>query len=471
MKTSNTKEQASLRSARDQAQRAGRSLRSSVARADHAVWHPGMRQGDPIEMLIATGRSRLQHLLPLRYGRMSHTPFTYMRGAAAMMAADVAAGAMTGIQVQACGDCHLGNFGAFASPERRVLFDINDFDETLPASWEFDLKRLAVSFVLLARQQGYDTGSTRSVAETMLSAYRLHLQDYALQSPLDNWYALIDSELLIRTAGDEATRKRRIQFEKKARKRTAESLIGKLLEEQNGHLRFLHQPPVLARLPRNGKLEKSFRLALERYPATLSEERRHLLSRYRLDDVALKVVGVGSVGTRCAVALYVSDGGDRLVLQVKEASTSVLAPYAGAGPHAHQGQRVVIGQRLAQCASDIFLGWANDDDGHQYYVRQLRDMKTSVAYEQMTGQVLFNFADMCGWALARSHAKSGDGARLSGYLGRSEQLDRAISDFAQTYADQCEQDFEQFKRAIRLGKIPVEMEAPTVAVSEKKPSN
>lgn len=216
MKTSNTKEQASLRSARDQAQRAGRSLRSSVARADHAVWHPGMRQGDPIEMLIASGRSRLQHLLPLRYGRMSHTPFTYMRGAAAMMAADVAACAMTGIQVQACGDCHLGNFGAFASPERRVLFDINDFDETLPASWEFDLKRLAVSFVLLARQQGYDASSTRSVAQTMLSAYRLHLQDYARQSPLDNWYALIDSELLIRTAADEATRKRRIQFEKSA---------------------------------------------------------------------------------------------------------------------------------------------------------------------------------------------------------------------------------------------------------------
>ena len=462
MKTHASKESASLKSARDEALREGRSIRATVSRADHAVWRPSMRQGNPIDMLIATGQSRLQHLLPLRYGRMSHSPFTYMRGAAAMMAADIASGPVTGIRVQACGDCHLGNFGAFASPERRVLFDINDFDETLPATWEFDVKRLAVSFVLLARQQGYDASATRVVTAIVLAAYRQHLQHYALQSPLDNWYALIDSEVLIRTAPDEATRKRRVDFEKKARKRTAESLIGKLLEVNQGHLRFLHQPPVLARLPRNGKLEKSFRLALERYPSTLSEERRHLLSRYRLADVALKVVGVGSVGTRCAVALYVSDGGDRLVLQVKEANASVLAPFAGAGPHTHQGERVVIGQRLAQCASDIFLGWANDDDGHQYYVRQLRDMKTSVAYEQMTGQVLFNFADMCGWALARSHAKSGDSARLSGYLGRSDQVDRAITDYAQAYADQCEQDFEVFKRAIRSGQIPIELESTTV---------
>ena len=462
MKTHSSKESASLKSARDEALREGRSIRATVSRADHAVWHPSMRQGEPIDMLIATGQSRLQHLLPLRYGRMSHSPFTYMRGAAAMMAADIASGPVTGIRVQACGDCHLGNFGAFASPERRVLFDINDFDETLPAPWEFDVKRLAVSFVLLARQQGYDAGSARIVTGMMLAAYRQHLQHYALQSPLDNWYALIDSDVLIRTAPDEATRKRRVDFEKKARKRTAESLIGKLLEVNQGYLRFLHQPPALARLPRNGKLEKSFRLALGRYPSTLSEERRHLLSRYRLADVALKVVGVGSVGTRCAVALYVSDGGDRLVLQVKEANVSVLAPFAGPGPHTHQGERVVIGQRLAQSASDIFLGWANDDDGHQYYVRQLRDMKTSVAYEQMTGQVLFNFADMCGWALARSHAKSGDSARLSGYFGRSDQVDRAITDYAQAYADQCEQDFEVFKRAIRSGQIPIELEFTTV---------
>ena len=448
-----------LKSARDKAYREGEALRKSMPRASHAVWKPAMRTGDPLELLLATGKNRLRDLLPLRYGRMSHSAFTYMRGAAAMMAADTAAGPMTAIRVQACGDCHLGNFGAFASPERRVLFDINDFDETLPASWEFDLKRLAVSFVLLARNQGCDAATARDVTASLLAAYRRHLYEYAFMSPLDSWYAIIDSEILIRTAPDEATRQRRIEFERKARGRTADSLIGKLLVQQDGHLRFKDQPPTIAHLPRNGKLEKSFRTALERYPATLSEDRRYLLSRYRLADLALKIVGVGSVGTRCAAALFVSDGGDRLVLQVKEACPSVLAPFAGKGPHAHQGQRVVVGQRLMQCASDIFLGWANDDDGHQYYVRQLRDMKTSVAYEQLQGQVLFNFADMCGWALARAHAKSGDSARLSGYLGRSDRFDRAITEFAQSYADQCEKDFAVFKRAIRAGKIPVEIEA------------
>lgn len=448
----------SLKSARDNAQREGRALREKMPRAVHATWKPAMRTADPMELLLATGKNRLRELLPLRYGRMSHSPFTYMRGAAAMMAADVAAGPVTGIPVQSCGDCHLGNFGAFASPERRVLFDITDFDETLPASWEYDVKRLAVSFVLLCRDRGYDATTAREVTLTLLEAYRRHIRDYATTAPLDTWYAIIDSEILIRTAPDTATRQRRIDFEQKARRRTADSLIGKLLLESEGKLRFLDQPPTIAHLPRNGKLEKSFRKALERYPQTLSEDRRYLLSRYHLADLAFKIVGVGSVGTRCAVALYLSDGGERLVLQVKEACPSVLAPYAGKGPHAHQGERVVVGQRLMQCASDIFLGWANDDEGQHYYVRQLRDMKTSVAPEALRGPVLFNFADMCGWALARAHAKSGDGARISGYLGNSDRIDRAITDFSLVYADQCEKDFAVFKRAIRTGKIPVEIE-------------
>lgn len=447
-----------LNSARENAQREGRALRKTVPRASHAIWKPSIRSENPLNMLLSTARNRLPDLLPLRYGRMSHSPFTYMRGAAAMMAADIAAGPMTGIPVQACGDCHLGNFGAFASPERRVLFDITDFDETLSASWEFDVKRLAVSFVLLCRDQGYNAASARDVTATLLAAYRRHIREFSMMAPLDTWYTIIDSEILIRTAPDAATRQRRIAFEKKARRRTVDSLIGKLLVQNGADLRFRDQPPAIAHLRRNSKLERSFRQALDRYPATLPEDRHHLLSRYRFADLAFKIVGVGSVGTRCAVALYVSDGGDRLVLQVKEACASVLAPFAGQGRHTHQGQRVVVGQRLMQCASDIFLGWANDDDGHQYYVRQLRDMKTSVAYDQLKGQVLFNFADMCGWALARAHAKSGDSARLSGYLGKSDRLDRAIMDFAQSYADQCEKDFAAFKRAIRAGRIPVEIE-------------
>jgi uncharacterized protein (DUF2252 family) len=386
---------------------------------------------------------------------MAVSPFAYMRGAAAMMAADVASTALTGIRVQACGDCHLGNFGAFASPERRVLFDINDFDETLPASWEFDVKRLATSFVLLSRERGYDRATARDTTLTMLAAYRTRLHEFAARSPLENWYDLIDSEILIRTAPDEATRRRRQQFEARARARTGESLIGKLVEQHEGSVRFLEQPPVITRLPPGSPLDRSFRTALERYPGSVAEDRRALLSRYRLADVAFKVVGVGSVGTRCAVAVYTSDAGHLLVLQVKEACASVLQPFSERSPWPHEGQRVVVGQRLMQCASDIFLGWASDDDGHQYYVRQFRDMKTSVPLESLRGPVLRNFADMCGWALARAHSKAGDAARLSGYVGRSSRLDEAVVAFAGDYADQCERDYELFRRAMRAGRVPV----------------
>ena len=437
----------------------GRSLRQSVSRRSLAGWEVPSRRVDPVEVLVATGRNRLQDLLPLRYGRMSQSPFAYMRGAAAMMAADVASTPLTGIPVQACGDCHLSNFGAFASPERRVLFDITDFDETLPASWEFDIKRLAVSFVLLSREHGDDRATARDITRTMLRAYRTRLDEFARMSPLETWYALIDSEILIRTAPDEATRRRREKFEAKARARTGESLVGRLVEEKNGTVRFLEQPPVISRLEPGSALDTSFRTALARYPLTVAEDRRTLLSRYRLADVAFKAVGVGSVGTRCAVALYVSKLGHLLVLQIKEACPSVLEPFSEKSLYPHQGQRVVVGQRLMQCASDIFLGWASDDDGHEYYVRQLRDMKTSVPLETLRGQVLHNFADMCGWALARAHAKAGDAARLSGYVGQSERLDEAITKFACAYADQCEKDYELFKRAIRGGKIPAKVEA------------
>src|SRR5262245_50884693 len=389
---------------------------------------------------------------------MSRSPFAFMRGMPAMMGADLATTPVTGIQVQACGDCHLGNFGAFASPERRVLFDMTDFDETTPGPWEFDVKRLAVSFVLLARQHGYDKAIAREVTLKMLRAYRTRMQEFSDMSPLDVWYYIIDSEILIRTAPDKATRERRQRFEKKARSRTADQLLGKLMVERYGRLEFVDQLPVIERLQPGGDLEVKFRQALERYPASLPDDRRVLLSRYRLDDLAFKVVGVGSVGTRCAVALYVSEGGDRLLLQVKEALASVLEPFVGKSPFAHMGQRVVVGQKLMQCASDIFLGWASDDEGRHFYVRQLRDMKTNLDMDFLRDQVLFNFADMCGWALARGHAKSGKAPQLSGYAGKSEQLDVAIADFAQAYADQCEKDYALFQQAIAAGRIPVEIE-------------
>jgi len=444
--------------ARRAALREGRALREKVPRGQHAIWKPSMRRVDPFDALLATNRTRLPHLLPLRLGRMSQSPFTYLRGAPASMAADVARMPLTGIEVQACGDCHLGNLGAFASPERRVLFDINDFDETLPAGWEFDLKRLAVSFVLVARGHGYDKAACRDVARSLLGSYRSHLHALAAVSPLDRWYALIDSELLIRTAPDEATRQRRIKFERRARARTGESLVGRLVEEEGGVKRFRVQPPVITRLKRGSRLDRSFRQVLERYPHSLADDRRVLLSRYRLVDLALKVVGVGSVGTRCAVALYASETDDLLVLQVKEALPSVLAPYAPKSRFTHEGQRVVVGQRLMQSASDIFLGWANDDDGHHYYVRQLRDMKTSVPLEDLRGQVLTNFASMCGWAVARAHAKAGDILRLAGYIGASERFDEALTLLAETYADQCEKDYQMFLRAIRSRRIAIETE-------------
>ena len=436
----------------------GRTFRRQTPRSDHAQWRVDMRTSDPVEMLVVTGRSRLKDLLPLRYGRMSRSPFAYMRASAAMMASDVGGGPLTQLMVQACGDCHLGNFGAFASPERRLLFDINDFDETLPASWEFDLKRLVTSFVLLGREQGIDKVAQHEAAFAVVQSYIARLREYALASPLDAWYSIIDSEALIREAPDEATRQRRIAFEQKARQRTGDSMARKLVTMESGAPRFVHDPPIISRLPPGGQLDQAFRTVLCRYPNTLGEDRQEVLARYTLADVAFKVVGVGSVGTRCGIALYVSDGGDLLILQVKEAVPSVLQHYAPMAPVVHDGRRVVLGQRLMQAASDIFLGWADDEEGRHYYVRQLRDMKTSIPTEDLKGPILSNFAAMCGWSLARAHAKSGHATRLSGYIGTSGKLAESLAQFACSYADQCERDFEAFTQAIRSGILPAETE-------------
>jgi uncharacterized protein (DUF2252 family) len=444
--------------ARRKALNEGRALRKKVPRSSHADWKPIADRADALELLLATGRQRLPDLLPLRYGRMSQSAFAFMRGTPSVMAADLARTPISGIRVQACGDCHLGNFGAFASPERRLLFDITDFDETLPGPWEYDLKRLATSFTLVARAKGCDRASAKEVTATAVRGYRQHMREFAEMSPVQIWYFIIDSELLIRTAPDSATRRRRERFERRARTRGADSLMGKLLVRHSGAWRFHVQPPVITRLRRGSPLEKSFLQALERYPRTLSEDRRKLLERYRLVDLAFKVVGVGSVGTRCGVGLYLSETNDPLVLQVKEAQRSVLEPYVARSKFAHQGERVVVGQRLMQCASDIFLGWANDDRGYDFYIRQLRDMKATVPLEEMEGAVLHNLADMCGWALARAHAKAGSAARLAGYMGASERFDDAIVDFAQAYADQCERDYALFMRQVKAGKIPVEIE-------------
>ena len=456
--TGRAADEAARRSARTAALQAGRMLRRQVPRSEHSRWDPGMRTRDPVDTLVVTGRTRMAELLALRHGRMSRSPFAYMRGAAAMMASDVAGGPLTQLIVQACGDCHLGNFGAFASPERRLVFDINDFDETLPASWEFDIKRLVVSFVLLGREQGIDRVDQTAAVLAVAESYVRRLRHYALVSPLDAWYATIDAGSLIRETAGAATRRQWVDLERKARARTGDAMARRLVEAMPGGPRFVASPPIVSRLPPDGPLDRAFRMVLCRYTNTLVEERRELLARYRLVDVAFKVVGVGSVGTRCGIALYVAEGGEQLILQVKEANPSVLRHHAPMAPVLHEGHRVVLGQRLMQAASDIFLGWADDEEGRHYYVRQLRDMKASVRTEELTGPMLVNFASMCGWALARAHAKSVPAARLSGYLGTGDRLGVALDRFARAYADQCEGDYDAFMVAIRAGRLAAEVE-------------
>ena len=389
---------------------------------------------------------------------MSRSPFAYMRGIAAVTAADIAGCPLTGIICQACGDCHPANFGLFASPERRLLFDITDFDETLPAPWEFDLKRLAASLVLLAREQGCSGKDERTACLSLVRSYRENLNKYAALSPLDVWYSSIDSTALVRATDDEGVRARMKAFTESAQKNTAENLLQELLVEGQHEPRFRDAPPTVQTLPVGHPLGDSFRAALETYPASLPEDRKLLLSHYRLVDVALKVVGVGSVGTRCGVALYRSETGDPLMLQMKEAYPSVLEKYVGKSRIPHDGQRVTVGQRIIQSASDIFLGWSTDAAGRHYYVRQLRDMKKSVPTELLNGTDLEFFAMACGWALSRAHSKGGHGIVMSGYFGDSDHCDEAFTEFAVAYANQCESDFDRFKKAIDRGEFPTEMD-------------
>ena len=434
----------------------GRAIRERVPRQLHREWNLADRREDPLAILKAVEAGRLSDLLPLRYGRMIRSPFSYMRGAAAVTAADVAVCPLTGIVCQACGDCHPANFGLFASPERRLLFDIIDCDETLQASWEFDLKRLTASLVMLAREQGCNANEERDACLSLVSSYRRNLETYAAQPPLDVWYASIDSDALVDAADDQKVRLHLQEFTDSARRHTAENLIERIISRDQQEPRFQDDPPTVRRLLAGSSLGDSLRTALESYPASLPEDKRVLLARYRLADVALKVVGVGSVGTRCGMALYMSETDTPLVLQIKEAYPSVLAKYVAHAAGPHEGQRIAVGQRIMQSASDIFLGWATDATGRPYYVRQLRDMKKSVPGEILHGKDITFFARACGWSLSRAHSKGGPGIVLSGYFGDSDHCDESLADFAVAYADQCEADYESFKKAVSRGFFPAE---------------
>jgi uncharacterized protein (DUF2252 family) len=431
----------------------GKKLRERVPRSSQAPWRPSPNRPDPIQLLKHADRGRLEALLPIRYARMKQSPFGFFRGSAALMAADLSTTPSAGLRVQACGDCHLANFGGFGSPERRLVFDINDFDETLPAPWEWDVKRLAASTVLAGRERGLGDKGCSSAARTMVRSYREHMREYAEMRALEVWYSHLDAEVFIDEAQTAAARKRWNRIEKKAKLETAQNVFPKITAMKTGRRRIVDRPPLVYHPPNIAGISKHVREMFEHYRRTLPEERRVVLQRYHVVDIARKVVGIGSVGTRCDIALLMAGANDPLFLQFKQANESVLAPYAGKSRYANQGERVVTGQRMLQSASDVFLGWARDDDGCDYYFRQLRDMRMKIDSTEMPNDDWLEFVEICGWTLARAHARTGDPAKIAGYLGKGETFDRAIGAFAVAYADQTERDHALLVKAIRAGKL------------------
>ena len=439
----------------------GKALRDRVPRTQHGTWKKGENRPDPIDILQAADADRLPDLVPIRYGRMLQSPFAFYRGAAGVMAADLATTPAIGIHVQACGDCHLVNFGGFATPERNILFDINDFDETSPAPWEWDVKRLAASFVLAARSNGLSDGKGRDAAVACARSYRKRLAEFSQMHPLDVWYARITSDDVIALWPQTDQARARARIAKIARQDGSEADFPKLAGMVSGRLAIRDTPPLI--FHPEGSRAPEFQTVLDQvfsaYRETLAEDRRVLLDHYQLVDAAIKVVGVGSVGRRCWIALLMSQSNDPLFLQFKESVESVLEPYAGKSAYAHPGQRVVMGQRLMQPASDLFLGWVTvESTGKQFYVRQLRDAKIKPLVETFDDEMLLVYAKACGWVLARAHAKAGDAMTISGYLGNSSQFDDAIGAFSLAYADQAERDHAALKAAVRKGKVTVYQE-------------
>jgi uncharacterized protein (DUF2252 family) len=440
---------------RDQRIADGRALRDTVPRQIHASWKRPAKRRDPIDILKQSNRDRLAELVPIRFGRMMRSPFTFLRGSAGLMASDLATLPNTGIRVQACGDCHLLNFGLFATPERNLIFDMNDFDETLPAPWEWDVKRLAVSFVVAARDVQLSDKQAQAAAIECVRAYRERLRECSEMSPLEVWYDRLDARTIIDTAPNAKVRKIRKQIVENAQKRIADYLYPKISQEVAGRRSLIDQPPIFFHVKERGVTEKIMADAMADYQSSLPDERRVLFDRYHLEDFAIKAVGIGSIGTRCLVGLFFSAENHPLLLQFKEACPSVLEPYAGKSLYKNHGQRVVMGQRLMQSASDIFLGWFHGGrgSGRDFYVRQLRDMKMSAPIEKASGQQLALYAGLCGRTLAHTHAKSGDAATISGYLGKSDVFDRAIGNFALAYADQNEKDHAALVAAVKAGRI------------------
>ena len=451
----------------------GKAARGELPRSAHGAWEPGPGRKDPVDLLEQQAETRLPELGPIRYGRMLVSPFTFFRGAAYLMAADLADGPRTGLQAQLCGDAHLSNFGIFAAPDRRHVFSINDFDETLPGPFEWDLKRLAASIAVAGRDRGFDESVRRSVVSAATREYREAMARFAEMRNIDVWYTRLDVAEILKQLGASATRKQMKRFQADiAKVHTKDSMraLTKLCREVDGELRIVGNPPLVTPIEdvlpnaEQDHLEDVVRRMIRTYRRTLPDDRRHLLESYRYVHAARKVVGVGSVGTRSWILLMLGrDKNDPLFLQFKEAQASVLEPFLGKSQYTQHGRRVVEGQRMMQAAPDIMLGWERivtiDGETRDFYIRQLWDAKGSVDVELMDPPELEAYAKICGWTLARAHARSGDGIAIAAYLGSSNSFDRAMASFSERYADQNDRDYRALQEAAASGRIVADMEA------------
>jgi uncharacterized protein (DUF2252 family) len=459
----------------------GKAARVAAPRADQGAWEALSDRPDPVALLESQAASRVPELVPIRYGRMAVSPFTFFRGAALIMASDLATTPRSGLTVQACGDAHLSNFGVFASAERSLVFDVNDFDETLPGPWEWDVKRLAASLAIAGRERGFSEKERAGIVVDTASAYRTEMAKLATMRDLDVWYARLDIDSVmkemgsvLRPAGGKGNKKTTSKIKAtadkevaKARTRDSMQALSKLTEVVDGETRFVSNPPLIVPIeelvPESdaATLTETFHGLLRSYGKSLQSDRQHLLKQFRFGAIARKVVGVGSVGTRAWVVLMVgSDGVDPLLLQAKEAQESVLARFVGKSHYTNEGKRVVAGQHLMQASSDIFLGWDHvvglDGVQRDFYIRQLRDWKGSADVDQMIPEGMAAYGRLCGWTLARAHARSGDRIAIAAYLGSSKAFDHAIGSFAETYADQNEKDYHAMLGAIGSGRIVAE---------------
>lgn len=442
---------------------AGVTLRKASPRSAHGEWRPADDRADPVELIASQNETRLGFLVPIRHWRMSRSPFAFYRGGAKVMAADLATTPSTGLHVQICGDAHLSNFGVYGSPERDLVFDLNDFDETLPGPWEWDVKRLATSFAIAARHNGYDTQDERDLPARVVGTYRDAMHRFAEARYAEVWYAHLDVDKVLQAFAGQLTksqRKRGERYVRQTRSRDSLYALDKLAEPTESGVRIASQPPLIVPLrdiPHSADpkaIDAQLRAEFETYLGSVPDHIGVLLRRYRYRDLAIKVVGVGSVGTRCFILLLEGrDDQDPFFLQIKEAGRSVLEDHLPQSAYAEHGRRVVEGQRLMQAVSDSFLGWHVAGSGTHYYWRQFKDMKGSVEIEGAPLESMRRYAQLCGWTLAHGHARSGEPASIAGYLGKGDTFDRAIADFAVAYADQNERDYAAFTAAIREGRI------------------